>query len=597
MATVSFRETFAQLPGGAAGPERTWADVSRYLWRCYLGNEAEKHRIAKFAERQRLYLGAGESDLAAVVDKLFKDPEVRTKHKELVEYAKYNNVLRRIIHEQATVYSMPATRSVGVAPEKPTDGDEASLRAYEQALVDYDELNRRYQEVLRLSRFHEVMQRFNALLLLHRAVVIRPRMRQLPDGAWVPTIDLVTPSKFHAVRSPIDSTLCLALIFETDFVLADEKAAGPKWELLTWHERAWLNSSGHVMDRDADGKSLIDEHNLGRIPAILATIDPPDGKLLDESTGDELVAAQKAVTFLQVRLLKEAKSATKQMVVTGDLARAQRNQSQDIEFEHELPADAAAQMHDRAMDFLAFDTAAERVTDAAAANQGIAPVVMRQGVASSADARELARVPLRERRLQQHVPLREIERDLAALLATIVKQRRPDLAFSADGWNIDFADPQTPLGSKEALDVLEKELQLGLTSELGALMDRNPDLSYDQAKQALLQFILDRTFRMEAMADFMRASGGLAQGAMPEGIAQGDGGTPFAVGDSVTVKPGKEHDPSHRGMKMTVAEVRGDTYALKMPDGSIHRWYTADELIAARMTMGSRAVEDSKEAA
>jgi len=48
-----------------------------------------------------------------------------------------------------------------------------------------------------------------------------------------------------------------------------------------------------------------------------------------------------------------------------------------------------------------------------------------------------------------------------------VAQRRSDLAFSTAGWSIDFSDPQTPLGRSEYLDVLRKELELGLTSDQG----------------------------------------------------------------------------------------------------------------------------------
>jgi hypothetical protein len=490
MPTVSIRETLARLPGGFKGTPRTWAEVSSYIWNNYLKSEAEETRVRKFAERQRLYLGSGEQDVLAMIDKVFQDKDVKELRKQWVEFAKYNNVIRRVIHEQATVYSMPAVRS-----------------------VDGDENNERYQKVLELCRFHEVMQRFNALLLLNRATVIVPRMRELPDGQWVPTIDLVTPSKMHAVRDPIDPTLCISLIFQTDLLLADTQAMGPSWEMLTWHERAWLNSRGQIMPEDKHGNSLIEEHGFGRIPAILATIDPPDGKLLDESTGDELVAAQKAVTFLQILMLKEAKSSTKQTYIQGDTARAQFDQPDDTERAIRVGDGVQVQTLDRSMDFLAFGACADNIAVTTASNFGIAPEVLKNGSVASADARELTRVPLRERRLQQHVPLRAIERELAELLSVVVAQRRPDLAFSVEGWNIDFADPQTPLGTSEALDVLRKELELGLTSELKAIMDRNPDLSYAQAKAVLVQLIHDRTFRMEHLREFAVMSGGMAQSA------------------------------------------------------------------------------------
>lgn len=51
------------------------------------------------------------------------------------------------------------------------------------------------------------------------------------------------------------------------------------------------------------------------------------------------------------------------------------------------------------------------------------------------------------------------------------------------------------------------------------------------------------------------------------------------IGDNVMVQPGKEHMPEHAGMNFTISEVNGNTYALKMPDGKVHKWYTADELM------------------
>lgn len=521
MKTVSIRKTLATLPGGRDGVELTWSQVSEYLRDHYLKNDLEARRIAKFQKRTRLYLGSSERDAQDMIENVFKDSEVKKKAHEWVTFAKFNNVLRRVIIEQASVYSLPAERTVGIVPARspnPTPADDAR---YDAEVEAFNEGNRRYHEVLRLCRFHEVMQRLNALLLLNRAVVVRPRMRKQPDGQWVPTIDLVTPASFYAVRDPIDPTLCVALIFLCAFQLA-KGVKGPTHELLTWHERAWLNESGEVMATHPDGASAIDEHKLDRIPAILATIDPPDGALIDESTGEDLVAAQESVTFLTMRMLKEAKSATTSTVLTGDVSMATRGQSDDSEVPKHLPEGVAANTLDSSMDFLKFDDAGQRVTRSVAANHGVSMDEMNQSTPSSAEGLDLRRVPLRERRLQQHVPLRQIEHDIAVLLSVIVAQRRPDLAFSTEGWNIDFADPQTPLGTREALDVLEKELQLGLTSELRAIMDRNPDLTYEQARQICLQLIEDRTFRIEAMKRFMVASGGMAQGAMPAD-APGDG--------------------------------------------------------------------------
>jgi hypothetical protein len=52
----------------------------------------------------------------------------------------------------------------------------------------------------------------------------------------------------------------------------------------------------------------------------------------------------------------------------------------------------------------------------------------------------------------------------------------------------------------------------------------------------------------------------------------------FKIGDSVAVKEGMEHMPEHKGMIFTIAEIAGNSIALKQPDGSIHKWYVGDEL-------------------
>lgn len=59
------------------------------------------------------------------------------------------------------------------------------------------------------------------------------------------------------------------------------------------------------------------------------------------------------------------------------------------------------------------------------------------------------------------------------------------------------------------------------------------------------------------------------------------GNSVFNIGDKVTVVPGKEHMPEHKGITMTIDQVNGDTYAVKLPDGSIHKWYTGNELMLA----------------
>jgi Asp-tRNA(Asn)/Glu-tRNA(Gln) amidotransferase C subunit len=52
----------------------------------------------------------------------------------------------------------------------------------------------------------------------------------------------------------------------------------------------------------------------------------------------------------------------------------------------------------------------------------------------------------------------------------------------------------------------------------------------------------------------------------------------LSVGDQVTVIPGKEHMPEHTGVTFTIAEILNGAVALKLPDGTIHKWYIESEL-------------------
>jgi hypothetical protein len=464
-----------------------WNEVSRYLRQHYLLSPDEMRRKEKSAERQRLFQSGGDSSMESMLDSVLKDPDVIGKRAEWIEFAKFNNVLRRIISELSTVYAMPAKRTV-------TDL----------------ESNARYQEVQRLCRMHEVMQRVNRLANLHRAVVVMPRMRMSSAGELLPVLDVITPAKFSAVRHPMDPSLCIGIIVENDFAISRIGQSPPKWTLWTAAESIMFDVNGQALEETHR------PHAFGAIPALLFTLEPPDGKLIDCETGDDLVAAHKSIWFLNVVHMKEAKSATKQPVLQGDLSRVARNQADDSEVPLILPDGTTATTLDRAMDLSMFTASARHVYETAAANYGLASSLLHHQGVQSADARELLRVPLRELRLQQQIPFRDFERDLAIIMSKVVADKRPDLAFNLDGWTIDFADPQTPLGTHEAQVVLEKDLQMGFTSEVAEMIRRNPDLSPEQAESVLKRFQDDRTKRLEWMRDFMALSGGMPQGALPK---------------------------------------------------------------------------------
>lgn len=481
---ITFRQSLAF---GLGVDSVEWKDVSWWLRENYLGKSptapaaSEQRRRARAKKRHQLYRGCGDEHMLQLLGEVFADRDVLEKRTQWVPYTKHDNVLRKVVGELATVYTAPAKR-----------------------YVDGGDNNARYQEVQRLCRQAQVMQRVNQMAVLHNAVAVGPRMRIEPDGVQRPVLDVITPANFYAVRDPADPTLCLGLIFENDYCLASPMASHAKYTLWGWHEEIPITSDGEIVE------DKIRMHGRGRIPWQLFTLEPPDGCLLDEDTGEDLVAAQLLTWFLHLLNAKEAKSATKQMIIQGDLARAQRGQSQETEIDFELPPDSAAQVHDRGMDFEAFGRSAREARETAAANRGVPPVVMRGEGAESADAREVQRYSLRELRLQQQVPLRDLEREIAVMQSQVVAQPRPDLAFTVDGWRVDFADPQTPLGAMDALSAKEKRLSLGLTSVPLIFQEENPDMTRNQALFLERFIIEDKTRRVEMLQDFMVSAGGLA---------------------------------------------------------------------------------------
>jgi ribosomal protein L24 len=56
--------------------------------------------------------------------------------------------------------------------------------------------------------------------------------------------------------------------------------------------------------------------------------------------------------------------------------------------------------------------------------------------------------------------------------------------------------------------------------------------------------------------------------------------TNLSVGDSVQVRPGKEHDAMTKGKKGTIVAISTPALGIKFEDMSmIHKWYTDSEVV------------------
>lgn len=537
--TVSIFDVLATLPSGTRGQPLTWDELGQYLSK-YCNNDPDKKHNADHALRDELYRDGGVRFMERLIDLTFRDQTVRELRKAWVPYARFNNAIRRVVHELSTVYSEHARRMVS------------------------DETNSNYQEVLERVHMHERALEISRLLNLHRALLVGFRVRKLPDDTREPVLDVVTPAGFRPVLHPNDNTLVVGWLIRTSY-RSVRKSALPEWTLWTDHESVQLR---------ADMTPIVDTyivHGLGVCPFVPIVLGAPSPGFWPGSEGEDLVAAHIAIWFNNVLLLKESKSANKQAILQGDGTRTARGQAADSEVPSEVGEGQTVTTIDTSMDLSLFRDTTDHVLSHAGLNYGLPPSVLTHQGVQSAEARELQRLPLKELRRQQQIPLRRFERELAIVMAAVLRYDLPALTFDPVEWRMEFAESETPLDPLKEHDLFEKRRSAALDNTIAFYQRLRPGLSVDQAKAEIEENITNETWRNTVMRPLQAISGSLG--------AEAPGG--FGIGDAVTVKPGKEHDPSHKGMVMTVAEIRGDTYALKMPNGAIHRWYTADELMPA----------------
>jgi hypothetical protein len=461
-------------------------DLAAFLRTEFLFKQEETDRRERARQRHLFYNSGGDEIMERLVGSVFKDRDVIAKRTEWVKHAKYNNVLRRIVNELSTVYSEPARRSVGDKTQ--------------------DEI---YQAVLEAVSFDQVAIRFSRWLNLHRYLAVGFRVRTKTSGEREPVVDIVTPDRFWAVPHPSDRTRLVALIFELDSV-GPSVSKEAKYLVWTDKETFRMSKDGHIM------AETWREHRFERMPWVLASLEPPAGRLLDDMTNEDLTAAHRSVWFQNICLIKESKSATKIVTVSGDTTQAARNQAADPEMPVELGDGTAVGVIDMSMDLALFRDTARSIYETAAANYGLAPSLLTHQGVQSAEARELMRVPLHELRREQQVPLRRFEREFVGVMSMVLRRDLPAMAFDPDGWRIDFGESQTPLGPKAELEVFQQERQLGLTSTVKFKMRRNPDMDLEAAREEMAEDILLETERIEMLKSLMVASGEAAGDSRPQ---------------------------------------------------------------------------------
>jgi hypothetical protein len=485
------------------GEPVSWTHVGEHLRDHYIRNSKDQSRRAEAVKRDQYYEGGGDEYIKRFIYLAFEDELTRKLRADLVGHAKWNNVIKRVTRELATVYSKPATRKVG----------------------DGDELYKEFQEVVGMD---SVMRELDRRLVYQDDVWVQYRVQK---DTGKPVVDVISPSMFWPVCHPNDRTQMIAVVI--DQTPQRVNRATPCFRVWTAEETFMLDSECRVI------VATFESNPLGRIPGVLASMRPAStkGQILTDSPAADLVAAHEAIWFQNILLMKESKSANRQAYLSGDTTRATFGQSADTEREVVLPEGVAVTVVDRGMDLTQFRENADHIVERAAANYGLPPSLIHQKESSSGAEAHARRLPLRELREERVPVLRAVERELAQIQSLVNANDLPEYAFKTEGWGIDFGEVQQPMTEAEMDAVFEKRRQLGLTNTISEIMDRNPDLrSPEEAWGVLDTNIQAETLRIAKMKEMLAMSGSM--GASTEDVNAG-GKKPFEANRG---KPGPDDD-------------------------------------------------------
>jgi hypothetical protein len=473
------------------GSEVSWTYVGEYLRDQYIKNSSEMARRDEAKKRDAYYEGGGDEHIKRFIYLAFEDALTRKLRADLVGQAKWDNVLRRVAQELATVYSQAPTRRIEGDAEK-------------------------YRDFIDLVKQDATMREADKKLALHEDCWIQYRVRK---STGQPVLDVVTPSMFWAVANPSDQTELMAIVLDQ---------TPPRVTRATPCYRVWTADETFMLDQECRVIiATVEVNTLKRLPGVLASMVPASakGQLLADCPSADLVAAHESVWFQNVLLVKESKSANKQAYISGDTSSATFGQSSDTEREVVLPEGVTVTVVDRGMDLQPFRDNANHMRERTAANRGIPPAVLDQREATSGAEAHMRNLPLRTLRLERILVLRGVEKEIAEIQSAINANDLPEYAFATKGWGIDFAEVQQPLTEMESDQVFEKRRQLGLTNTLDEIIRRNPDLkSRVDAKKILDENITLETARIAKMKDMLAMSGSM--GASTEDVAAG-GKKPF----------------------------------------------------------------------
>lgn len=441
------------------------SDLSKYLRDNYVENDSEAARRKKMKARLDLYHDRGKWIFQRMINKVFKDPEVRRLRNEMVEFGSFQNFTRRVVDELSMVYSEPARRTL--------DGQDHS-----------------YQALVREIQQDRVCRKLNRWVNLLNECFI---LFDISPVTGKHKLHLITPDRMFAVCDRDDPTELAGIGYDSLMVGSDATNMRlPHHTLITDEEIFMLNGAGEIIDQ------LTRPNTLGRINGVLVHKSYPDHQLLDPDSGDDIINGHKVLTLINVCMVKEQKSGAGKIPYTsGPMARTATGQTLDTERAVTFEEGVSPGILDLSADPDVFIKAARAVIKQVAANNSIPESVFDLSYqATSGFEIELKRAALREARRSQIMdPYRPFERELAEVISESTGM------FNADQFKIDFGQLETPADPGQRVRYWEDLKRVGLSNVVDQMQELNPELNEGQAMQQILRNLEIQTSVTEAMRD------------------------------------------------------------------------------------------------
>lgn len=521
-------------------PADAWQSVAQWLRLNYLLNQTESERIRATRDRKQLLMDVGEKVMEPLITKAFKDPVNQRAHRDLLPFTKWDNAIRRIHGESATLYVDAPKRWV-------KNGNEL----YQRLLKDI-----RQDEIMRRANLW--LHAFNDVLLWFRVRELEParvsvdaegNVQEMP-AVLEPVLEVLSPDQFWAVAHPDDATHLLAIV--KHIAPRDGNLEKPHFDVWTNTERIKINGNFVAMVNTRQ------DNPFKRIPGVFVHKEPRDTCLFDWQSGGDVVAGQQMAWLMNAILVQEAKSISKQAVWIGDAASIPTGQAQRTEIDLHAPEGTGFTTIDRGVDIRQFRDTADHVIERPAANHGLPPSVLRHDTASSGFEITLRERRLKELRTQDTSTFRTAERDLVEIQDVVLGEAIPSAHFPIDGWGIDYGERDIPLSPKEGLEVFEERRRLGLTSTIAYLREKDPDLlDDDSAADKIKGYIDAEVDRNEWMRPLQKISGSMNTPADGNELARANGAQGPAVRDG---KPTEQEVPvpgqNGKGPKVIATDVQ-----------------------------------------